>query len=272
MFSTLKHLYLSEVNDELSKVEGRQPGFITERDLLYLPVPVQRYYRYCGYIGLEKMLSATIEWEKTFLRFLPHSGWKAMECLQFSAVEEPARIVYMKSKLLGFLPFEGKDKYKDGHGNMKMRLFYLLNIADAKGREIDASALITILAEALLVPSYALQPYITWQPVNDITAKATITYNGTRVSGNFFFTETGRFLKFETADRYYSESGKNYKRMKWTAIAKSYKTINRISFPTFFNATWNTPTGDYTYYKGWIKNIAFNGKPNYEADRAFATL
>jgi hypothetical protein len=93
----------------------------------------------------------------------------------------------MKSRLGSIIPFEGRDKCQSGAGNMLIEILKLIKVADAKGNEMDNSALVTVLAEILLVPGYVFRKYITWASVDSKTATATLNFNGYKVSGTFHF-------------------------------------------------------------------------------------
>lgn len=254
----MKNLYLSEVGKELAKYSNSEKGIITESDITSLPKPVQKYFHYCGYSGKEKMVNAQTEWKDVYFKMAPNKKWMKLECYQFNSVAEPIRIVYMKSKILGIFPFEGRDKYQDGHGNMLAKLLKFIKVVDAKSKEMDESALVTVLAEALIVPTYALQSYIKWDEIDSNTAKAVINYNNSKVCGLFYFKDNGEFIRFETHDRYYSENGKEYKKVKWAAVVDNYTEKNGIKIPSVMKGIWHTDEGHYEYFRGTINNISFN--------------
>lgn len=256
----MKDLYLLEVRKELAKHAMDAQDIITEKDIVSLPEPVQKYFRYCGFLGKEKMMNAQVIWEDVFLKTSPKNNWMSINCFQFNSVAEPMRIAYMKHRIMGMFPFEGRDKFQDAHGNMRIKLFKVITIADATGKEMDESGLVTILAEALLVPGYALQPYIQWIAIDSHTAKAVLTYNSIQVSGLFYFNDLGELLRFESNDRNYSEKGTEYKNYKWSAVASDYVEKNGMKFPSHFKAVWHTEDGEYEYYKGTIVDIKYNVK------------
>jgi hypothetical protein len=53
-------------------------------------------------------------------------------------------------------PFEGRDKYQDDHGNMLIKIGKLLTLQEAKGEAMDRSGLVTILAEAFVLPGISV--------------------------------------------------------------------------------------------------------------------
>jgi hypothetical protein len=261
--TSLKNKFLSEVNTELAKYPKLPVDVFLEEDIVHLPPPVQRYFEYCGYLSRQKSFNARIDWEEVFLKMGPGKKWMHLDCYQFNAVLTPARIVYMKSRIAGFFPFEGRDKYQDGHGSMQIELLNLWRVSDVKGPEMDESALVTLLAEALLVPGYALQPYIRWEPIDACQARATISHNGTEVSGIFYFDAQGAFLRFETNDRNWTLKDGSFKKIRWSGIVDAYRIVDGLRLPASFRAVWHTPSGDYEYFRGKIMRVEYNIQTYY---------
>ncbi|MFZ7103152.1 MAG: DUF6544 family protein [Peptococcaceae bacterium] len=253
----MKKLYNSEVRAEIMKSVRCAKDVIKESDLTGLPEPVQKYFRYGGYLGKETMQNGEIQWSDVKLKRSPDKDWLSLACYQFNSVPEPCRIVYMKSRLFRIIPFEGRDKYQDGSGNMLIKLLKVIKVGDEKGREMDESALVTVLAETLLIPAYALQDYLRWTAVDTYTAKAMLEYNGVQVRGTFHFNDAGQFTKFESDDRNYT-TGKGYRKIKWSAYAENYQESSGIKFPGVLRAVWHLDDGDYEYFQGHIKDIRFN--------------
>jgi len=260
MFSkctSLKKRYLSELQTETVKYPSAPEAIISEQDIAGLPQPVARYFKDCGFIGIKKMNYAFISWKDVYLRFSPEQKWRSLDCFQFNAVPAPARIVYMKSSLAGIFPFEARDKFQDGHGNMLIRLLKWFTVGDAKGREMDQSALVTLLAETLLVPSYALQHYIKWTAIGANVAGVSIHYKAVSAAGRFYFNDRGEFVRFETNDRYKTVSGNTYEKCNWLITAGDYVQKNGIKFPTNLTALWRDEHGDFDYFKGKIEAIEY---------------
>lgn len=257
MFTSLKKLYLSELQTETAKYPPAAEAIIGEQDIAGLPQPVAQYFRDCGFIGMNRMNYALISWKDVYLRFSPEQQWRSLDCFQFNAVPEPARIVYMKSSIAGIFPFEARDKFQDGHGNMLIRLLKWFTVGDAKGKEMDQSALVTLLAETMLVPSYALQHYIRWTSIGPHVAGVTIRYKDIVAAGRFYFNDSGEFIRFETNDRYKTASGSTYERCNWVITAGDYVRKDGIKFPTDLKALWRDEHGDFEYFKGKIEGIEY---------------
>lgn len=239
--------------DEHSNKMGSE--FFSEDDLTLLPQPVQKYFRICGYIGKPKIFNADVIWKDSYIKLSPEKGWMRLETKQFNSVIDPVRIAYMKASSM---PLQVRDIYRDGQGHMYGKLFNLIPILNAKGKEISQSALITLFCEILFIPSYSLQEYIKWEPIDSQTAKAKFVHKNIMVEGIFHFDETGKFIQFETNDRYYNENGGKFVKKRFSAMVDSYKEKNGVQIPSKVRILWHLDNGDYEYFKGEIENILYN--------------
>lgn len=258
MFSiqTIKQLFLTEAKDATKKSEVL--NLAEENDFSALPEILKRYISSCGYTKEHKVLNAVIKWDHAMIRFSPNSKWKKLVCYQLNFVKYPVRLVYFKTRLWKIIPVEALDKYMDSTGNMLIKILKFFTITNAKGKEINEAELVTLLAETILIPAYALQKYITWTIIDPFLLQGIIQYRGLKVSGLFYFNEYNEITRFETQDRYWTQNGNQYQRMQWTAIARHYIEKNGIRFPQEFSAVWNTKHGDYEYFKGTISAIELN--------------
>ena len=202
------------------------------------------------------MRNARITWDEASMRLGKGKGWTNVRMEQFNAVEDPARLVFLHARMGGFLPFNGRDKYQDGHGHMLIRAMGLIKVADTKSRHMDQSALATFLAEILWLPSAALQPYVRWDHIDGLTARATITHGGNTASGVFRFDDAGDFLSFETGDRW--QDGKEDAPIPWIIRASEPRDLGGFRLSTEYTATWREPGGDFEYFRGRLGMIEYN--------------
>lgn len=257
---TLQKTYRRGVDAELHAERAADPQSniprFTELELAALPAPVQRFIRRSGFVGRPHTQNAKIIWQEMLLRRAPDAAWMRLTCEQFDAVREPTRLAFMKAKLAGVVPFEGLDAYQDGHGSMRMKLLKILPVGDAHGRYMDESALVTLLSEAMFLPSLALQSYLEWYPVDERRASARLTHRGVSVRGTFHFNEADEFVRFDTHDRW--KDGAFPERIHWSAEVTSYAERDQLRFPRTVSATWHLPTGDFRYVTGTIDGVLFN--------------
>ena len=233
-------------------------GVFTEQDIAALPEPVRRYFHVCGFIGKQKMTNAALEIEAMQLKSDLKKDFFPVSCFQFNSIAEPTRIVYLKAKMSGFIPFDGRDKFCNGHGNMLIRVLKLIPVQNVTGPEMDKSALVTFLAEILMLPNGALQPYIHWTPVDSKTAIATLSHQGVSVSGIFHFNEAGEATMFETDDRYMSQPDGSNVKTKWFAFMNGYREHNGIRFASDVSAAWEIDGVKKVYGKLSIRKIIYD--------------
>jgi hypothetical protein len=253
----MKKMYLSEVQAEINKSIVSLEVF-KEEDIAALPAPVQQYFRYCGYIGKGKMANAKLVWDDVNFKMSPDKPWVKIKYEQYNFVLEPARLAYIYSTMFGIIPFEGRDKYLNGQGNMLGKLLKHVSLFDVAGNEMNISAAATYLSEALAVPACALQPYIRWVAIDQYHAKANFEYKGVKAEGIFTFNDKGELTKFETDERYMYINKGTTEKHRWTAAASNYIEKNGIKRPSKLKAIWNLPNGDYEYFDGTLKDIVYN--------------
>lgn len=226
-----------------------QDGMFTEEDIAGLPVPVQNYFRYCGYIGTPKMSYIKIVYEDVDFSFGKNQAPIKIDYTQYNFVNKPNRIAYIDSSMYG-IPFEGFDSYIDGAGSMKGVIAKLFTLFHQTGKAMDKSSLVTFLSESLFIPSAALEDFIVWEAIDDLHAKAIISYYGISVSGIFTFNEKGEMLSFTTNDREAASTDGTSEKVKWSVVCNEYKETNGIKKPTAFQAIWNYDDGDLVYFDG----------------------
>jgi hypothetical protein len=259
---TLKSTYKDEVEQEKLVNPIESPQVITESDIAHLPEPVQKYFRYCGFVGQPLVYNCSIEWDDVEFKMKPENEWIPIRCLQFNSVKEPARFAYLYAPKMGINIFVGRDKYQAGKGNMHIRILGLFNIQNVWGREMDESSLVTILSETLFVPGYALQHYISWEPIDSLSARGTITHNGISVSGIFYFNPKGEMTHFISYDRNFVGTDGKAKKVPWVASVDFYTPMGIRTIPAYVRATWKLPEGDYEYFRGKVVALHFNQSKN----------
>lgn len=224
----------------------RDGGIFTEPDISGLPLPVRRYFRYCGYIGAPKMSSMKASFADVDF-VLDRSKNVKIDYTQYNFVGQPNRVAYIDSSMYG-IPFEGLDAYIAGHGSMKGVLAGAVTLFHQTGPSIDKASLVTFLSECLILPNAALQDYITWEAVDDLHAMAAISYYGVTASGLFTFNEDGKMLAFATDDREAVTSDGRSEKVKWTAVLQDYQESGGIKKPTALQAIWHYDDGDLIYF------------------------
>jgi hypothetical protein len=232
----------------------------TEEDVLHLPSPVKKYFNYCGYIGTPKMHSVKAVYKDVKFQFGKGKPIINIDYIQYNVANKPARIAYINSSIYG-IPFEGLDSYTSGNGSMKGVLAKFFTLFNQVGVNMNKASLVTFLSECFIIPSAVLEDYITWEEIDDLHAKATISYCGETASGIFTFNENGEMISFTTNDRKaVSIDGKSEK-VNWSVVLSKYEETNGIKKPTVFQAIWHYDDGDLLYFDG--KDVKTEYDTNY---------
>jgi hypothetical protein len=226
-----------------------QGGVFTNKDIAELPLPVQKYFQYCGYIGKSKMSNMNIHFNDVDFVLSPNKPKLKIKYIQYNFVEEPERFAYIDTSLYG-IPFEGIDAYQNGAGSMKGVIAKTFTLFDQKGEATDQASLVTCLAESLFLPTLALQDYISWEEIDETHTQAVINYYGTSASGIFTFDDNGAIISFTTNDREYTDTKGNSQKVKWSAVCGGYEEVDGIKHPSNLKAVWHFETGDLVYFDG----------------------
>ncbi len=234
------------INKHIENTKKDELGLFEEKDIEDLPLPVQRYFRFCGYIGTPKMSYMKATFENVDFKMSKDKTIK-IDYTQYNFVEKPERFALINSSLYG-IPFEGLDSYDNGTGSMKGSIAKMITLFDQRGEDMDKACLVTILAECLIVPNVALQDYIKWEAIDDTHARATINYYGISASGIFTFNEEGAMLSFRTKDRVATDMNGLTTEAEWSAIIYEYKEIKGLKYPDKLQSIWHYEEGDSIYF------------------------
>jgi hypothetical protein len=158
--------------------------------------------------------------------------------------------------MLSFINMAGIDKFQNGQGAMKIKVGSLISVVNAENNEkTNQSTLQRYLMELVWYPSAALNPYITWEEVDQNKAKATMTYKGTSGSATFEFDNEGNLIKV-IAFRYKDIDDVEPK--ECIGEAKEFGVIDEIKIPTKVDITWVLDDGLFTWYETEVVIVEYN--------------
>ena len=231
---------------------------ITKVALLDLPLIVQKWLTNSGIIG-KQLISNVYLVQELHLKMKPEQiGWNKGTAKQYFTIQPPAFNWNINTEIKTFLSVVGRDKFENGKGEMTIKLFSLIPVANAKNDEkVNQATLQRYLAEIVWFPSASLSQYIKWETIDDYSARATMEYKGTKGSGEFHFDKDGNFEKF-VAMRYQDSNA--IKPTEWTVIAKKSEERNGIKIPIECDASWELENGKWTWLKLKITDIHYNLK------------
>lgn len=259
MSQNLKRTYKKEVQKGLARNAGTENSILTENDIYHLPKPVQKYLKYVGVIGKEKVqnVKVTVAGE---MKMDPKKGWVKIKAEQYNFFDSlPTRLFYMGVKMSG-IPVLGLHSYTAKEANMKIKVAGLITVVDTRGPEMRKSDTTTLFNDmCFFAPATLIDHRITWESIDDLTVKATFKTYDCKVSALLYFNDQGELISFVSDDRYYLSMDNSYKRFRWSTPIGNYQERNGLRLATYGEAIWSLPEGEYCYAKFTnIKEVKYN--------------
>lgn len=247
----------TEVSQMFSKTELNKNAVITSTMITNLPLPVQNWLQKSGIIGYDIIQSVYLKQNASMKMKPEQKEWYKAEAEQYFITQEPSFHWTVDLEMNPFIKVVGRDKFKNGKGEMLIKLVSVFPVVNVKeNKKINQGALQRYLAEIVWFPSAALSQYISWESIDNYSAKATMTYNGTSGSGVFYFNENGDFIRFSAMR--YRGADENTQLEEWVVEASKSKVMSGIRIPVELKATWKLKDADWTWLKLKITEIQYN--------------
>lgn len=243
-----------EVADMFAGVNDTAPEVVTEADLERLPEPMQRYLRYTGVVGMERIRAVRLR-QRGSMRIKVGGPWLALKAVQYYTTDPPAFLWRGSVKPIPLLWVTARDRYRGGRGNMAIRLLGLFKIADARTPELDQGELVRFLSEGIWFPTVYLEDYIQWEAIDSVSARATMSYGEVSASAVLHIDELGQLTNF-VAERYWEKDGE-YRLETWSTPIGEYGELNGLMLPVSGDAVWHLESGDFPYIQVEITDIEY---------------
>ncbi len=256
------HLWRQYQSEAVKGVEltGRQgTSVITQEDLAHLPGPIQKYLRYVGVLGKEKVHNYLVKFDGG-MKADRTRDWMKVQVQQYSFTDITTRLFFMTAKMFG-LPVIGLHAYKGSTARMKIKIAGLIPVVNGEGEKMNQSETVTVFNDmCLLAPATLIDKRIQWELIDDYTVKAKFRNQAYTITATLYFNEEGQLTNFVSDDRFLSETGKTFESYRWSTPISDYQNINGYMLPTYGEAVWSLPEGDFSYIRFRIKNVEYNVK------------
>lgn len=227
-----------------------------EAALSALPDPVQRYLAFAFPKGVPEARLVRLTSEGQFRR--PQSEeFSFTTAEQVIAVSEPALMFSATTPVVPGVWARAYDYFAGGEMEMKAKILSTLTVVDE--RETPALNTISLrrwLLESALYP-FALLPGgpVTWEPMNDTSARAIVTADGLQSSMIVFFDETGAITHMvaeENGDLTtpYHGSGEHVTRT-------DYREVQGVMIPHAFVISRMAGGELYPFFKARLTDLRF---------------
>jgi hypothetical protein len=228
---------------------------ITTELLETLPQPIQRYMRWTGVVGHSWTNHVYLEQTGRF-RMAPDKPWMPMRAVQTYNTNPPSFEWKARFKLFGLPLMRAHDRYQHGHGHMSGKLAGLITIFDVQGEKLDQGAQLRYLSEAIWFPIAFLGENMNWEPIDDHSARITMSDAGRHVSGVLHVDSDGRPINF-TCQRYFMQ-GDDFSLEQWSTPMTHYAPMAGLNLPIRGAAQWKLKDGDFTYIELEITRVEYS--------------
>ena len=222
-----------------------------------LPQPVARYFRVV--LGPKPLLvlTARATWRGDFL-LRPPDGWRSFQATQTYRTRPPGFVWNAQIRMAPGVSVLVRDAFVDGDGSMRGAVVGVIPVVNTHGTaEISAGALQRYLGEAVWFPTALLPRYgVHWTPLNDSTARASLTVAKTSVSLDFRFGRNGLVQSIYSPSRFRDVNGTAVP-TPWEARVSRYVERAGLQVPSTGEAAWLLPNGRLAYWRGELVDLVY---------------
>jgi len=227
-------------------------------ELAGVPEPVARYFRAVLREGQPPVRRARFRQQGQFLMKPETNSWAPFEA-RHEAVTQPSGFVWdARMRMAPGLSVRVRDGFVAGRGQMLASLLGLFPLVHVEGTpEIAAGALHRYLAEAAWLPT-ALLPSagVAWSPLDETSARATLSVAGTTVSLDFHFGLDGLLERVFTPARMRDVGGRALP-TPWQGRWFDYVEREGLRIPLRGEVEWLLPEGPQLYWRGRLVEVAY---------------
>ncbi|HEU5039284.1 MAG TPA: DUF6544 family protein [Gemmatimonadales bacterium] len=227
-----------------------------------LPAPVQRYFRLVLRDGQPRIAAAEVRQRGAFRSREggdPETGWSPFTAVQRFTAVPPGFVWDARIRMAPLVTVRARDGYVRNRASMRGEVAALVPVVNAAdGPELRAGALQRWLAEAVWLPT-ALFPGagVSWAPMDDTHARATVTDGRTAVSLEFEFSGEGEIVALRTPARLRAGKDGRYLPAPWGGRYRRYEEHAGMRLPAEAEVYWVLDGREEPYYRGRNESVAY---------------
>ena len=234
------------------------PARYDVRELDGLPAPVQRYFRTALTDGQPLIAVTRFTHTGTFNMGEAAPDWRAFSSSQIVTVRRPGFVWDGRIRMAPGLSAFVHDAYVAGEGLLSATLLGVVTLADQRGTpDMAQGELLRYLAEAMWYPTALLPSQgVRWTPIDETSARATLTDEATTVSLDVRFGADG-LIESTYAEARPRTLGGAVVHMPWSGRGWAYEVRDGMRIPVDAEVAWIQPDGLYPYWRGRIMSIEY---------------
>lgn len=242
-----------ETGDLLAAAQAPTAITVSESDLEPLPAPVQRWLRASGVVGSRVPAVVRIQQRGEF-RLGANKPWMPLDATQTYTTNPPGFLWNASMQMMPMVDVNGRDRYTEGTGDIEMRVASIYPVAKKSGGNLNSGALLRYLNEAMWFPAALVLPNVTWEPVDESSARATLSDAGQSVSAIFVFDERDRQVTM-TAERW---NDAEQAMRPWSTPITAWGTFEGISMAISGTGVWGTGDDAYEYVRVGLTSVEYD--------------
>lgn len=223
-----------------------------------LPAPVQRYFRTVLQDGQPIVSTAQVATEGQFVVGETRENWHGFHAQQMFTAQPPGFDWDARINMAPGIAVFVRDAYIVGKAALHAEVMGLITVADTNGTpELAQGELLRHLAETLWFPTALLPSQgVTWEAVDDTTARATLIDSATSVWLEFRFGQDGLIAAAWTPGRFGTFQGA-MQAQPWHVTYRAYAQREGMLIPLESEVVWQLPEGDFPYWRGRVTDVAY---------------
>jgi len=220
-----------------------------------LPPPVERY-RLLAVGDRSPVRTLELRHTGTFCTS-PTARPSAIHGTQLFTADPPGFVWTARVGLAPGIWLDARDMLISEIGGMRVLLDATLPVVDARGPEIDQGSALRLLAEMPWYPTALFDArYVTWSPIDETHARATLRLHALQVSGVFEFGGDGLPLGM-SAQRFMGKG----ELLQWGGTYRDWRSVSGMRVPFEAKVTWQLATGPFTYAHWLVESMTYDAAP-----------
>lgn len=227
-----------------------------------LPAPVQRYFRTSLTAGQRIVTAATIEHTGEFNMGDAQEHWKPFTSQQRVVATRPGFVWNARIAFVPGLAVRVHDAYVAGAGHLRAAVEGLWTVTELRNTpDLAEGELMRFFAEAAWLPTALLPSQgVRWEPVDEHSARATLSDGAVSVTLTFGFAADGSMERVRAEARGRTVAGRTVP-TPWEGRWSNVQAQGGMRVPMTGEVAWLTPEGRQPYWRGTIRSVSYEFAP-----------
>ena len=181
-----------------------------------------------------------------------------IEAVQFNAIDEPARLFYLRSRFRG-IPMHGLHRFVGANATMVVKAAGVIPVVRASGPAMDRGETVTMFNDlCVMAPAALVSAAVNWTLVDDHRVRGQFTNAGQTIAADLMFNDESELVDFHSDDRYAISASGDARQLHWSTPLGSYKQFGAVRLASQGAGRWHESTGAYDYIQLTIDEVVYN--------------